>query len=196
MQTLTIQTILDKKSDTSLGHLIYVVRDGALVFYAGQSKRDVVARFFEHLQKPSRLGEMISLNKPDSLNWQVDFYTMADCRPFVSQKSLFAMQAWEHFDMDMAEQALIRELRPVLNRDFNPQPTPLPSTYQGQHLAARPQTDIHSPEHRVWLNRMSLEGWTYAEDEHGRLTWHHRNGRYLPDEAITPYREKNQIPDS
>jgi len=196
MQTITIQHILDKSVDSTLGQLIYVVRDENLIFYIGQSKRDVVNRFFEHLQKPSRLGQLIELNKPPSLKWQVDFYSLADCRPFVKQKSLFSMQAWEQFDMDMAEQEMIHELRPVLNRDFNIKPTPLPPSYRGQHLAALSQTDIQAPEHRVWLNRMSLQGWTYAWDEDGRLSWHHRDGRQLSDQEISSYREKNQIPEN
>jgi len=194
MQTVTIQSILAKTSDNTLGQLIYVVRDANLVFYVGQSKRDVVDRFFEHLQKPSRLGRFVELNKPASFAWQVDFYTLADCRPFVNQKSLFSMQAWEHFDMDMAEQALIRHFRPVLNRDHNSKPTPLPPTYRGHHLAARTQTDIQAPEHRVWLNRMSLQGWTYRWDANGCLIWEHYDGRMMTDEEITPYRESNQIP--
>ncbi|NJN54792.1 MAG: hypothetical protein HC804_08600 [Anaerolineae bacterium] len=45
MHSTTIQTLLNKQMDTALGHLIYVVRDGQLVFYVGQSRRDVVARF-------------------------------------------------------------------------------------------------------------------------------------------------------
>ncbi len=193
MQTTTVHAILHKQLDSTLGHLIYVVRDGQFVFYVGQSKRDVVARFGEHLQKPSRLGELIELNRPQSLDWAVDFYTLADCRPFVAQKSLFAMQAWEHFDMDMAEQNLIAVLRPALNRDFNPQPSPLPPHYQGQHLTGQPATAV-SPGERIWLNRMSLAGWVYATDSHGRTTWQHHDGRTLTDQQITPYRQQNRIP--
>ncbi len=193
MQTTTVQAILDKQIDNTRGHVIYVVRDGSLAFYVGQSKRDVVARFGEHLQKPSRLGELIELNRPGSLQWAVDFYTLADCRPFVSQKSLFTMQAWEHFDMDMAEQSLIAALRPVLNRDFNPHPTPLPRHYQGQHLGDQLPA-IAPAASRVWLNRMSLAGWVYALDVDGRTTWQHRDGRVLTDLQMAPYRQQNQIP--
>lgn len=202
MHTTTIQTILDKQLNHALGHLIYVVREGEMVFYVGQSKRDVVARFWEHMQKPSRLGELIILNKPDSLAWTVGFYSLADCRPFVAQKSLFAMQSWEHFDMDMAEQGMIAALRPFINRDFNPRPTPLPARYRGQHLAAQPDRlspdslspDSLSPEFRLWLNRMSLAGWVYERDIDGRLIWQHRDGRTLSDANIAPYRDTNRIP--
>ncbi|HRQ39501.1 MAG TPA: hypothetical protein PLD25_16455 [Chloroflexota bacterium] len=193
MQTTTVHAILDKEIDSTLGHLIYVVRDGSLVFYVGQSKRDVVARFGEHLLKPSRLGELIELNRPQSFDWAVDFYTLADCRPFVTQKSLFAMQAWEHFDMDMAEQNLIAALRPVLNRDFNPQPSPLPPHYQGRQLTGQPATAV-SPGERVWLNQMSLAGWVYETDANGRTTWQHHDGRTLSEQQVTPYRQQNRIP--
>lgn len=194
MQTITIQSILNKETDSTLGQLIYVVRDNKLIFYIGQSKRDVVERFFEHLQKPSRLGQLIELNKPASLLWQVDFYTLADCRPFVSQKSLFTMQAWEQFDMDMAEKELISHFRPVLNRDFNTKPTPLPSHYRGQQVTAHAATDILAPEHRVWLNRMSLQGWTYTWDDNGRLHWLHQNGQSMTDQQMSQFRQNNQLP--
>jgi len=193
MQTTTVQAILDKQIETSLGHLIYVVKDGALVFYVGQSKRDVVARFWEHMQKPSRLGQLIALNRPQSLAWTVDFYALADCRPYVSQKSLFAMQAWEHFDMDMAEQSVIAALRPVLNRDFNPNPMPLPPHYNGQYLTEQP-TNTTNPTERVWLNRMSLAGWVHGQDANGRVTWQHRDGRFLSEQQMAPYRQQNRLP--
>lgn len=197
MQTVTIQNLLDKQLDDTLGHLLYVVRDASLIFYVGQSKRDVAARFAEHLQKPSRLGQLIKQNQPGSLAWSVDFYTLADCRPFVVQKSLFALQAWESFDMDMAEQALIAHMRPVVNRDFNPHPTPLPARYRGHDLVSESQagTSLGSePHNRLWLNRMSLAGWVYTHDHHGRMTWHHPDGRTLSDPQIAPFRETNQIP--
>lgn len=197
MQTVTVQSILDKQIEAPLGHLLYAVRDAEVCFYVGQSRRDVITRFWEHLQKPSPLGRLISLNQPASGQWAVDFYTLADCRPFVSQKSLFSMQAWEHFDMDMAEQGLIARLRPALNRDFNPQPTPLPARYAGHHLASRPvaaAAALQSPRYRLWLNRMSLAGWVYERDVDGRITWHHADGRTLPDAAMIPYRENNRLP--
>jgi hypothetical protein len=197
MQTTTVQQLLDKQANhQTLGHLIYLVRDGALVFYVGQSRRDVVTRFAEHLQKPSRLGQLIDINTPESSLWQVDFYTLADCRPYVGQKSLFAMQAWEQFDMDMAEQALIAHFRPVLNADFNPNPTPLPPQYRGQALVAggNHETAV-SPTERIWLNRMGLQGWQYERAVDGRIThWRHRNGRRLTDSEMAPYRAANQIP--
>ena len=127
MKSVQIQDVLERQMDHVLGHLIYVVRDGDVVFYVGQSKRDVIMRFWEHMNKPSRLGQLIALNRPQSMKWLVDFYTLADCQPYVKQQSLFSMQEWQHFDMDMAEQGMIAQMRPVLNKDFNVNPTPLPA---------------------------------------------------------------------
>jgi predicted GIY-YIG superfamily endonuclease len=195
MKTTTIAQLLNKEVDHALGHLIYVVRDGDLVFYVGQSRRDVVERFWEHMQAPSRLGQLIQLNKPRSLQWQADFYTLADCQQFVQQKALFPLQEWQHFDMDMAEQAMIAQMRPVLNRDFNPQPTPLPPGYKGHTLLGQTKPfALDDPQYRPWLNRMSLQGWVYVPDDDGRILWQHPSGIILSDEAVAPYRESGRLP--
>lgn len=199
MQTTTVGHLLRSEHPPGLGHVIYVVRDGALIFYVGQSRRDIVTRFHEHVQQPSRLGQLIAHNRPAALDWRVDFYALADCRPYVVQKRLFADQAWEHFDMDMAEQAMIRALRPVVNRDFNPQPTPLPATYRGHAVLAQSsglQLSAAGQDagYRLWLNKMSLAGWVQVTTEDGRLQWQHRNGRLLSEEAIAPYRRAGTLP--
>jgi predicted GIY-YIG superfamily endonuclease len=198
MKRVTVETLLSKEVANALGHLIYVVRDGTLVFYVGQSRRDVITRFWEHLHAPSHLGRLIAVNKPNSLQWMVDFYALADCEQFVRQKSLFAMQEWQHFDMDMAEQALIQAMRPVLNRDFNEKPTPLPAHYQGHAVLglAKPQTAASptaSPQDRIWLNRMSLQGWVY-ERVNGRIQWQHPSGKTLTEAEMAFYRQSNKLP--
>lgn len=193
MKTVTIADILDQQVDSTLGHLIYLVRHNQLIFYIGQSKRDVITRFQEHLQKPSRLGKIIILNKPSSLNWSVDFYKLADCRPFVSQKSLLPMQEWEHFDMDMAESAMIRSLCPVINLDFNPNPTPLPSNFRGHEILTAHTSPMHiDPAYRVWLNKMSLAGWVYEDKNH--KVWRHKNGAIFSEEKMIPYRNSGKLP--
>lgn len=206
MITVTIGSILAKKVADTLGHLIYVIRDANLVFYVGQSRRDVLTRFGEHMQKPSRLGQLIQLNLPASEAWAVDFYELADCAAFVRQKSLFALQAWQHFDMDMAEQAMIQAMRPVLNLDFNEKPTQLPAGYRG-HAAlrlAKPVTATSallstgvspttSPQDRIWLNRMSLQGWV-LETTGTRTVWQHRSGKTLTNAEMEPYRQAGKVP--
>lgn len=204
MITLTVGDILEKNATNALGHLIYVVRDDALIFYVGQSRRDVVTRFWEHLQKPSRLGQFIRLNEPVSHQWTVAFYALADCAAFVRQKSLFALQEWQHFDMDMAEQAMIQALHPVLNLDFNEKPTPLPARYRGHaalHLpkpvtalsASSSQAPTTFPQDRVWLNRMSLQGWIY-EQTGTRTVWRHASGKVLTEAEMAPYRQAGKLP--
>jgi hypothetical protein len=200
MLTVTVGAILQKEAKNALGHLIYVVRDAALVFYVGQSRRDVVTRFWEHLQAPSHLGQLISLNAPASHQWSVDFYALADCAAFVPQKSLFALQEWQHFDMAMAEQALIAALHPVLNHDFNSKPTPLPARYRG-HAALglpKPKTAVSpttSPQDRIWFNRMSLQGWVY-ETIGSRTVWRHPSGQTLTEAEMAPYRQAGKLPNS
>lgn len=195
MKSVRIQDVLERQIDHVLGHLIYVVRDGDVVFYVGQSKRDVVMRFWEHMNKPSRLGQLITLNRPQSMNWLVDYYTLADCQPYVKQKSLFSMQEWQHFDMNMAEQGMIAQMRPILNKDFNPNPMPLPARYTGQDLVGDVSEVVWSAEARPWLNRMSLAGWVYVRDaENGRIFWRHQNGTVLSDEVVVPYRQRGTLP--
>ena len=193
MKTVTITDILKQEVDSTLGHLIYLVRHNQLVFYVGQSKRDVMTRFQEHLQKPSRLGQIIILNKPSSLNWSVDFYTLADCRPFVRQKSLLPLQEWEHFDMDMAESAMIRALSPVINQDYNPKPTPLPANYRGHDVLTASHLPSHiGPTQRVWLNKMSLAGWVVENND--QKVWRHKSGLVLTEEKMIPYRNSGTLP--
>lgn len=198
MISLTVDDILKKNATNALGHLIYVVRDDALIFYVGQSRRDVVTRFWEHLQKPSRLGQFIQLNEPVSHQWAVDFYALADCATFVRQKSLFALQEWQHFDMDMAEQAMIQGMHPVLNLDFNEKPTPLPTRYRGHaalHLP-KPVTAVSpttSPKDRIWLNRMSLQGWVH-ETTGTRIVWRHSSGKTLTEAEMAPFRQAGKLP--
>ncbi len=207
MQSVTIEAILKKQITNALGHLIYVVRDEKLVFYVGQSRRDVIMRFWEHLQAPSRLGQLIALNTPASHQWSVDFYALADCTAFVRQKALFALQEWQHFDMNMAEQALIQVMRPVLNHDFNAKPASLPRRYRGHAALNLPEPDLETPallrtgaatnssQDRIWLNRMSLQGWVYEKvGPNGRLQWRHPNGKILTEAEMAPYRQAGKIP--
>lgn len=195
MKTFTIAAILNQEVDSTLGHVTYLIRDDQLVFYIGQSKRDVITRFQEHMQKPSKLGRIVTLNQPSSLNWSVDFYTMADCRPFVQQKSLLPMQAWEHFDMDMAESAMINRFNPIVNHDFNVNPTPLPANYRGHEVLTHLQTPILSDAnttHRVWLNKMSLAGWVY--ENAAQKVWRHKSGIVLAEDKVLPYRNSGTVP--
>ena len=127
--------------------------------------------------------------------WLVEFYTLADCHPYVKQQSLFSMQEWQHFDMDMAEQGMIAQMRPVLNKDFNVDPAPLPTRYVGQAVVGDVAEIVWSAQDRPWLNKMSLAGWVYVRDGgNGRIIWRHQNGTVLSDVVVAPYRQNGTLP--
>lgn len=198
MKQLLVGDILQKRvTQAAFDQLIYKVHFESTVFYIGQSKRDIVKRLWEHLNKPSRLGQLIKLNEPESLRWQLTFYALADCRPFVQQKRLFADQAWEHFDMTMAEQALIAHYRPIANADFNPSPSPLPAQFKGQHLFAntlRSSLLGNGGTAARWANQMRLNGWVSVTGENGRIFWKHKNGRILTNEQAAPFQRSGTLP--
>jgi hypothetical protein len=72
MQTITIAGFLDDKFEIMEAYSVYVIRDGDLVFYVGQSD-DVVNRLYDHLgdgpysADPSSIGRLIIDNVPASL---------------------------------------------------------------------------------------------------------------------------------
>jgi hypothetical protein len=117
----------------------------------------------------------------------------------VSQKSLFAMQEWQQFDMDMAEKALIRQMQPVLNRDFNPRPLPLPPHYHGHEIAAerepRPlDNQFLSGSQRIWHNRLQIEGWVFVRQDHDRSYWQHHQGQKLSVQEMEALRLAGKLP--
>ncbi len=121
-------TIGDILSDKALvlkteDHYIYVVRDGATVFYVGQS-RCPLTRLLGHMGQGewvfpggvSSVGEMIRVNRPQSLDWQIELLTLADCNAA---------------DVNTAEGALIHLYAPLLNRQGKRRRSaPLPKRYK------------------------------------------------------------------
>lgn len=200
MKQLLVDDIIQKRiRQAQFDQLIYKIHFESTVFYIGQSKRDIVTRLWEHLNQPSRLGKLIRLNEPGSRRWRLTFYTLADCRPFVGQKRLFTDQAWEHFDMDMAEKALIAHFRPVVNADFNATPTLLPAQFKGQHLfskktAASTLGMTGDAAFAQWANKMRLNGWVSVDGSDGRTFWKHKNGRILNERQVQPYWIHNKLP--
>jgi hypothetical protein len=151
MLTISVQDLLHLPWQPAwkTGFRIYVVREGDIVFYVGQS-HDPVDRLLQHLshpeasfqQLPSALGQLILDNRPGSLAWEIDLMTMADCRPFVarrcpawlwpvelsaetqptgaqSREAALVARAWEDRYVGWAEQAMIDHLRPALNVSGN-----------------------------------------------------------------------------
>jgi hypothetical protein len=97
-------------------------------------------------------------------------------------------------------------MRPVLNHDFNVKPTPLPGRYRGHAAlnlvkqktalsAGSSQASTVPPQDRIWLNRMSLQGWVYEKvDVNGRLQWRHPSGKILTEAEMAPYRQTGKLP--
>ena len=101
---------------------VYIVCDGDIVFYVGRSD-SIVNRILAHLSDmptggpDSILGQFIEANFPNSESWQVEVWTLEDCRPLVTQ--IFpTLQRW---GIDIAEQAVIRYFCPFFNRTGNPE---------------------------------------------------------------------------
>lgn len=129
---------LDEMGMESLGHNIYIVRDGDTVFYVGQSG-DPIDRLLTHLGRgtrswcagPSSLGQLIVSNLPESGGWQIELMILGDCEPYINTvwpwMKRFSIRGddWE----GLAEKAMIRTLHPCLNTTHNENPIPLPKHY-------------------------------------------------------------------
>lgn len=132
----TIGDLLAGKLDLALVEAenpeLYIVRDGALVFYVGKSSTPV-DRLLTHFgdgnwnwgRGTSDLGKLVKDNLPDSKSWQVELLSVADCELAIQLQ--FPKNKGRH--MDIAELALIRILNPCLNVMHNIKPTPLPAKY-------------------------------------------------------------------
>ena len=57
---------------------VYVVRDGEQAIYVGSTNYSVVERLPEHLHNKSKLGLYIMEHSPESDEWVIDFYRVAD----------------------------------------------------------------------------------------------------------------------
>lgn len=135
---------------------MYVVRDGDVIFYVGVSQSPRF-RLCQHLgiagphsfyRSPekfiadveagkadvlgcSQVGRCILDNAPNSLQWAFDIYEQADASAVLqredptrrpSPQNWYSQRTW-------VEDALIRELRPYLNRMGNPHERELPEKY-------------------------------------------------------------------
>src|SRR5579859_2235963 len=128
-------------------HFLYLVRDGDTVLYAGRSFNPI-ERLRQHMgiddsfyrTDTDRIGRLFFYEKPESLEWQVEMYTIADClssvrRHIISQfpfytEQLYLSEVGIQGAISFAEQALIQEHHPCLNVIHNDCPTPLPIQYK------------------------------------------------------------------
>lgn len=137
MITLTIGELLDgfELGMEGLGHHVYIVRDGDVVFYVGRSG-DPLDRLRTHMGKgawswctgASQLGQFIVANWPESRDWQVELLTVADCATWI--RALCPGYILERCESDVAEQAAIVALHPCLNTIYNEQPSAIPKRYK------------------------------------------------------------------
>jgi predicted GIY-YIG superfamily endonuclease len=124
MVRLTVRDFLQGKADKVAISGIYVVRDEECVLYVGRSK-DVVTRLYNHIEKwaSHQLGDVIRINAPQSLSWQIELMEPEECRDIV--KSI-GYQRYEDteltIDIELAEQSLIMHYHPCLNISNNVNP--------------------------------------------------------------------------
>lgn len=125
----------DIENDVAIGCRLYLVRDGDVIFYVGQSGSPL-DRLQEHLGKasrsynhPSSLGRLIIDNHPDSDDWTYELYTPEDCIQFM-EKVPFKCT------VNKAEIALIQHFSPALNVMLNNNPGNLPRKYIEKRLKA------------------------------------------------------------
>ena len=112
---------------------VYVVRDGDVVFYVGQSD-DPVDRLLAHaglgawghLTGTSSLGRTIEDNLPSARGWTIELWTVQECKEALVDETTES-QRW---DKDLAEEEMILRQRPYLNAIHNRGGYSLPERYR------------------------------------------------------------------
>lgn len=126
-----VNTSWEKINPDCTTYLLYLVRDDETVFYIGQSYSPL-DRLQSHMglswrgEQASKLGICIQENAPDSDNWHVELYTLADAAIYVEK---YYGRALPIYDISIAEVSMIRVHRPCLNVTHNRDPLPLPAKY-------------------------------------------------------------------
>ena len=110
---------------------VYVVRDGDVVFYVGQSDGPV-ERLEAHAGQgtwgftgPSSLGRTIKDNLPSARAWTIELWTVQECKEALADEST---RTWR-WDKDLAEVKMIQRRRPYLNAIYNQGGYSLPERY-------------------------------------------------------------------
>jgi predicted GIY-YIG superfamily endonuclease len=128
--TIKVQDILTKDTDTidptCEPFCIYVVREEATALYIGRSK-DPIYRLWQHFNQRggAGLGIFYQEYKDESLEWDIDLYTVAECETLLQTR---LQEAWK------AELSMIEHFHPSLNSNNNPNPGKLPGRYQKRKL--------------------------------------------------------------
>jgi hypothetical protein len=101
---------------------LYLVRDGEIIFYVGQSYR-AFDRVWEHIRNGykarSDVGRFLLVNWPKSLKFEIEL---------LSSRSVEFEEVGR--DPAAAEELLIRRYRPCFNDSLNEDPTALPAAYR------------------------------------------------------------------
>ena len=116
---------------------VYVVRDGDVVFYVGQSDGPV-ERLEAHVGRgawgwtgTSSLGRTIEDNLPGARDWTIELWTVQECKEALADETT---KLWR-WDKDSAEQAMLHSRHPCLNVTHNENGQRLPDCYRGKNLA-------------------------------------------------------------
>ncbi len=100
---------------------LYLFRDDAVAFYAGQSHL-AFARVWDHLlggfKGHSIMGRFVWCNWPRSMNFTIELMS--------SQSEQFASVG---NDLNASERMIIQQMSPCFNVSLNSQPTPVPDSY-------------------------------------------------------------------
>jgi hypothetical protein len=138
---------------------LYLFRDEAVAFYAGQSYQ-AFGRVWEHLlggfKGHSSVGRFVWCNWPVSMKFTIELLS--------SQSMQFASIG---NDLNAAERALIQQWSPCFNVALNGQPTPLPPAYlppnAGLRCRRRLNALIHEAEravknedNRLWMQEIGI----------------------------------------
>jgi hypothetical protein len=142
MIELTIGDLLDERwpDDLPDNLCLYVIRDheSDRVFYVGKSTRNVILRLLEHLGLERRrgyslafleyfadsVGQFVLCRLPRSRAWKVQLYTIEEA----SNEQYAFGGTWKY--LALAEEVMIKRLRPSLNTVHNSNGHGLPMEYR------------------------------------------------------------------
>lgn len=113
---------------------IYRFRDGDFVLYVGKTNREILERLYEHIgiEGQTQMTTLIEDNLPESLNWEIDLFTVQECIPLIKKHlKLELIQEWNY---DLAEKAMICESRPAVNSILRVEHLTLPAKYTQKRL--------------------------------------------------------------
>lgn len=131
MISLTFESFMNQRYNAKQAdYQLYVVRDDRQVYYVGISKRGVWSRWFGNRGRMQQnaggywvstdsISREIVEHWPQSLNYMIDLYTLADCQSFMAGKVDDPRFFSDRCRIDDLEPVMIDLLRPSLNGTYN-----------------------------------------------------------------------------